>query len=263
MPDDFDALNGLGVLVTRPEAQGQTLCDQIEAAGGRPTCMPALAIDAPAPEQQTTLKQADLSGYTCAIFVSRNAVDYAVQLLPDLATQLQSVNVAAVGSGTAAALAAHDIGVDVCPDERQSAEGLLEMEPLLDVMDRRVAIVRGEGGRELLRDELIDRGANVDYYEVYRRVMPSIDTRGLLAEWEDNVDVVVITSIETYDNLKKALGPEGDPHLHTSTVLVASQRIGTRAREDGCKEVINAGGASDRVILEALEEIAAEREDEG
>ncbi|MCB1866582.1 MAG: uroporphyrinogen-III synthase [Chromatiales bacterium] len=259
--DDID-LAGLGVLVTRPEAQGRQLCTAIEGLGGRAECIPALDIVGPADDVTKKLAKIKLSKYDCVIFVSRNAVDWAQKIFPDLREQLNGPNIAAVGTGTADALNRLGVGVDICPETRQSSEGLLELEPLYDVLDRKIAIVRGEGGREILRDELTDRGADVDYIEVYRRAQPDMDIGNLLDRWKEDVQVVVMTSVESLENFLRMLGRNGVRMLRQTPMVTAGERITAAAEKAGIETVMTAAGASDEAILGALIELADSDEDD-
>ena len=74
-------LAGRGVLITRPVAQAEGLCRLVEAAGGRPICFPTVAIEPIAdrgPVRELLLRDWDL-----ILFVSRNAVEQALPLLPN------------------------------------------------------------------------------------------------------------------------------------------------------------------------------------
>ncbi|MCG8428279.1 MAG: uroporphyrinogen-III synthase, partial [Chromatiales bacterium] len=204
-------LAGLGVLVTRPAHQADGLCQLIQASGGAPLAFPALEIAPPADPEQAAAYLRRLADFQIAIFISPNAVSRALALLAgaELPPELQ---LAAVGKGTANALAAAGYSVDITPNERFDSEALLQSRELQAVGGKRVLIVRGVGGRALLGDTLTERGAQVSYAEVYQRRLPECDPTPLLERWDD-VDVVVATSGEILDNLWHLLGSEGRARL--------------------------------------------------
>jgi uroporphyrinogen-III synthase len=53
-----------------------------------------------------------------------------------------------------------------CPAQAFTSEALLALPELRQLPGRRILILRGEGGREHLRETLRARGAEVDYLEV-------------------------------------------------------------------------------------------------
>jgi uroporphyrinogen-III synthase len=121
----------------------------------------------------------------------------------------------------------------------------------------RVLIVRGEGGRELLKETFVAQGMVVETREVYRRVRPNVDA-GRVAEiearWSDEgVDVVTATSIETLQNLQALLTERGRQLLSGATLLVPSRRIVEAAVSAGLRgEAIVAAGADDASMIGAL-----------
>jgi len=70
--------------------------------------------------------------------------------------------------------------VDLLAENGANSEALLAMPELAQVNGQRFLIIRGQGGREELANVLRSRGASVDYLDVYKRVMPSIDNAKLL-----------------------------------------------------------------------------------
>ncbi|AGA90154.1 uroporphyrinogen-III synthase [Thioflavicoccus mobilis 8321] len=241
-------LAGRGVLVTRPAAQAERLCGLIEAAGGRAIRLPVLDIEPaadPAPLCRLFAERWDL-----LVFVSRNAVELALALLP--AGRLPTgPRLAAVGRATAEALAAAGRGPDLVPAGRYDSETLLALPELADVRGWRVLIVRGEGGRALLRDTLASRGAEVAYAEVYRRVLPSVDVGTLVARWDEEVAVTMATSDEALQNLLTLVGPAGRAALLATPLVVVAERTGELAGRLGFGEVAVAERADDGSILAA------------
>lgn len=246
-------LQGLGVLVTRPAEQARRLGEAIEAAHGRPILFPCVEIAGPA-EPAAVQQQLQRAGsYDLLVFISVNAVQYAFPLLPDSLPADQQV--AAVGSATAARLADYGLEPSLVP-ERFDSEGLLALPALADMTDRRVLILRGSGGRELLAEALRQRGAAVDYAEVYQRRLPARSAANLVAGWERWVDVVIVTSSEILDNLFSLLGETGAPKLQQTPLVVISERLADHARARGCRKLFLAADAGDRAVLQALCELA-------
>jgi uroporphyrinogen-III synthase len=243
-------LHGLGVLVTRPAGQADRLCEMIEKAHGRPLRFPVMEI-VPVEELRETagiLKR--ISATDVLIFVSVNAVEHAFPLLPDeIPLDLQ---IAAIGDATATRLEEYGLPVSLVPAGRFDSESLLELDALNDMQGKTVVIVRGQGGRELLRKSLEQRGAQVVYAEVYQRRIPRRNASNLLRGWESMVNAVTITSSGVLDNLLQMLGDQGLEKLAQTPLLVLSKRTAEYAKSLGCRHLILAAQAGDRGILEAL-----------
>ena len=252
------ALRDLGVLVTRPTHQAAHLCALIEGIGGRAVCFPALEI---APLQDTRTAQrriARLAEYHIAIFISANAVEFALPLLQPHLPWPEHVRIAAVGRATAEALARGGLHVDVQPQDRFDSEALLALEAMQRVQGRPIIIFRGLGGRDLLANILRARGARVDYAELYRRGVPDTDPTTLLRGWRaGGIDVVTATSDAVLQNLFEMLGAPGRGLLLATPVVVLSERTAALAAKLGFERpAVVAPQASDEGIVQALVDMA-------
>ena len=119
---------------------------------------------------------ARLPQFQLAIFISPNAVQHGMQAIQRAGGLPAALQVATVGFGSASAL--HDYGVKViAPQLRFDSEALLALPEMQQVRDKRVAIFRGDKGRELLGDTLASRGATVEYVTCYHRSKPQLDVR--------------------------------------------------------------------------------------
>ena len=246
-------LGGLSVLVTRPAEQAATLAEAISQAHGRPVTFPALEILGPEDKHAARAKLSGLTTVDLLVFISANAVRYAFPLMPDnIPIDLQ---VAAVGQATARALDEFGLEPTVVPKDSMDSEGLLRMPQLQDVRDKRILIVRGNGGRELIRETLEQRGAQVEYVEVYRRQVPKRNPANLVANWDTMVEAVTITSGQILENLLGMLGDSGTEALQRTPVVVVSERIAEQAAALGCQIVYLADSAMDRDVLASLCEI--------
>lgn len=265
------SLTGMRILVTRPAHQAGPWCKLLEAEGAEVISVPLLEL-APVtePDQIQAIKNQILAFdlYQKAIFVSQNAVAQGMEWLEDYWPQLPTgIKYFAVGAATARALA--DFGI-----QARDAGGAMNSETLLEaeelkaerVANQRILIFRGLGGRPHLGEVLSARGAQVDYSELYQRLMPAGAADRL---WEASFDsvletsrqVVALHSGESLHNYLKALKQisAGDrlaaEALARSTLLVPGARVAQLAREQGFEKVIQAENATDTSMLAALTEV--------
>ena len=225
------------MLVTRPSHQADKLARLIAEADGEPVLFPALAIEPPSDPARVKDLLLGLQAFDLAIFVSGNAVNHALVLLDS--TWPPSVMVAAVGDASAAALRRHGIVDAIVPSGNADSESLLAALQLNDLHGKRVLILRGEGGRELLAEQLRLRGAAVTYAECYRRVRASTDPEAIIARWKrGGLHAVTVMSGETLDNLQAMLESHGRQLLRTTPLFVPHASIAERAGRIGITEVV-------------------------
>ncbi|MDZ7803512.1 uroporphyrinogen-III synthase [Thiohalophilus sp.] len=231
MPND---LAGLRVVITRPPHQSADLQQQLEQAGARPLLFPLLAIDQPADPAAAQQALSRLREYDLLIFISPNAVQHALVLLPDGLPN--NLPLACVGRGTARALQqAAGRSPELLPQQGHDSEALLALPALQQpqIRNKRVLIVRGEGGREKLATSLRARGAQVGYAEVYRRVKPANDPETLLGPLRrGEIDIISLSSSEALDNLLE-MGKSEQETLQHTPLVVFHQRIADAARQRG------------------------------
>jgi uroporphyrinogen-III synthase len=243
-------LAGKGIVVTRPEHQAQTLARLIEAAGARPILFPAIGIRDLEDLGPFTRLVDRLEEFDLAIFISPNAAERAMRLISARRKLPAGLRVATIGGGGVRALEAHGVTGVIAPRGRYDSEALLELEEVAGA--RRVVIFRGEGGRELLGETLISRGARVEYAECYRRYRPELDPARLLKAWARNeLDAVTATSSEGLHNLFEMVGSAGREPLARTPLFVPHPRIAESAREQQVKTVV-VTGPSDHGLLTGL-----------
>jgi uroporphyrinogen III methyltransferase / synthase len=119
------------------------------------------------------------------------------------ARALAGATVAAIGPGTARALAEQGIVADVVP-ERFVAEALVEALAETEVEGKRVLVARAAEARDVLPYALRERGAEVDVVPLYETVREQPDESEI--ERAQEADYVTFTSSSTVTNLVEALG---------------------------------------------------------
>jgi len=252
-------LAGLKVLVTRPVHQAGPLCDLIRQAGGEAIPFPVLAVEAA--EESASLQQllTHLQHYWLAIFISPNAVRFAIEAAAPYGGLPATLKIAAVGEGSRRELEQR-LGrcIDFVPLERFDSESLLALPALQQVAGKKIIIFRGSGGRELLAQTLRERGAQVDYAEVYRRTQTPPPDQTTLSHWIcGGVNVITVTSSEGLHNLYGMMDQRGRDWLLNMPLFVVSERCATLAQQLGFRKAAHiARHASDQAIVESLAEWA-------
>lgn len=249
-----NSLQGLTVLLTRPAKQSESIVAAIHKSGGQVCQMPLIEIEpvSDAGELENLKAQIlNLDRYNKAIFISTNAALLGLEWIDRYWPQLPAgLTAFAVGPGTAAILRQMSWPV-FCSERGVTSEDLLALPELKHVQGERIALFRGRGGRELLAETLRDRGAEVDYLELYSRRTPdytkdSVDT--LINR--ETVGAIVVTSAQILEVLVHLLSDSES--VKTLPVIVPSQRVLEQAHLAGFTRVLNAGGAGDDAIMQAL-----------
>jgi uroporphyrinogen-III synthase len=133
------SLEGVRVVVTRPEPQNAGLAEKLRAAGAEPILMPVIEIGELAMSDRIRDAVAGVVDHDWILFTSANAVDVFERRLHDFydpvltkANQADRIpvlfselatrtKIGAVGEGTVAALERHSVAVDLVPDEASGA----------------------------------------------------------------------------------------------------------------------------------------------
>lgn len=253
--DTSVSLSGLRIWLTRPEGRAADLISAIEAAGGDACHEPVMRIapysDVFRPEafEQAQQRLAEIQQYDRLIFISVNAVKALADLLPGQVLP----PCWAIGNATEMALKRQ--GWPVAPSERaMNSEALLSLPEWRQVESQRIAIIKGAGGRGLLAQTLVERGAEVTGIPLYERQpisLPESRLRQLLTEF--NVNCVCVNSAETLAFLQQQWNPacvDAPP-----TLVVPSQRVASAVNEEWFSPVVVSANAGLDATLEALRAI--------
>jgi uroporphyrinogen-III synthase len=259
-------LDNLHILVTRPLAQAQPWAKQLTQLGAHVSLQPMLAIT---PLEDTASRQAIINpilafaDYQKAIFISQNAVHYGLQWLDQYWPQLPvDVQFFAIGQATATLL---DQGIGHgdtdasylahASTSAMNSEALLAHPDLATVDGEKILIFRGKGGRTLLAEQLMDRGASVDYCELYERQMPT-EQQALVSDYRHTSQQAITTvhSGETLDSVCKMMNPNDLQWLQQQPILLPSQRVAVQAKQAGFTHIIVAANACHESMINALSE---------
>jgi uroporphyrinogen III methyltransferase/synthase len=215
-------LFGRRVVVTRARAQASVLADALRGLGAEVVEAPMLEIVDP-DDGGAALRAAigRVRSYDWLVLTSPNGVERTFAHVPD-ARALAGVRVAAVGSGTAAALARHRIVADLVP-ESFVGEGLVDAFPPPPDGGGRILVARAAVARDVVPDGLRAAGWEVDVVDAYRsRPVPLTEAQ---ADAVEAADAVTFASSSSVANLCDALGTDRLPSALVSIGPVTSETI--------------------------------------
>lgn len=203
------ALTGRTVVITRALAQADDFADELQRYGAQVVLCPTIEICALDTYERLDEAIDHLYGYDWLIFTSVNGVDYFFQRLKARdrnTSDLDELQVCAIGEATAARLNELHVHVDVVPDEFK-AEGVFEALKSFvggadGLQNLNVLIPRASVARDYLPRVLEESGARVDVVPAYRTSLPANLDRGRVAAMlSGGADCIAFTSSSTVRNL--------------------------------------------------------------
>ena len=207
-----------GIAVTRAEPAGGALATRLAARGARPVSWSALTFAPPADERPLAAALARLADFDWLVLSSAQAVAAVVAR----AAAPDSLRVATVGPGTAAACAAagwpvHRVG------RGPGAEALVEaFRAAGDAAGARVLYPAGDLARAALADGLAALGARVERVEAYRTLPAPLDAAACLADVESGrVAAATFASPSALEGLVAALGARAAARLLERVAVVS------------------------------------------
>jgi uroporphyrinogen III methyltransferase/synthase len=224
-------LAGRSVAVTRARAQASGLARRLQQLGARVLQAPVIDVRA------LPGAPLDPAPYDLVCLSSPNAVSALFERLAvggRDARSLAGARIAAIGPGTARALAEHGIAADVVP-ERFVAESLVQA--LAELPVEHALVARARDARDVLPDALRARGAAVEVLELYETLAAPLGEAELAAARQ--ADYVTFTSSSTVRFFLGAVG--GEAALSPRTRIVSIGPVTSETlREHGLEPHVEA-----------------------
>jgi uroporphyrinogen III methyltransferase/synthase len=199
-------LFGRRVVVTRAREQVGELVMGLQAQGAAAVEVPAIEIRDPADGGAALAAAVDrLGDYAWVVLTSPNGARRLLDAVRDRgrdARAFAGAGLAAIGPGTAEALAAANLEVDLVPP-RFVAESLLDALPAPSATGGRLLLVRAAVARDVLPEGLRSKGWDVDVVEAYRTEQAPLAEEQAAAVAA--ADVVTFTSSSTVSNFLAAM----------------------------------------------------------
>ena len=249
-------MTGWRVLLTRPADDSAALAAELAAAGVFSSSLPLLAIR---PLELSDPQRELISGldrYCAVIVVSKPAARLGLALVSQYWSQPPRQKWFSVGAATAQILCGYGLDVSYPPsaDDSEALLALEEFKRAVEGAERKVLIMRGQGGRERLADHLRQLGAQVDYLELYARELPSYPPEALCQRVQvERLNALVVSSGQGFEHLRQLAG-DAWTRLSALPLFVPSPRVAEMARSAGAQPVVDCRGASAAALLAALRE---------
>ncbi len=255
-------LNNKRILVTRPRHQAEHLCELILNSGGESILFPTIEIQPVIDSEKLSTQFQNTNEDDFILFVSRNAVKIAFDHYIEETDLTERIQFVAIGAGTADALADMNINNVLHAGIQADSETLLQLPELQagQIRDKKILIVRGVGGRELLAGVLKARGASVDYAEVYTRSLPKYEMKDSHEIWNDiKPDAVIVSSNDGLNNLMNLISENDWQQLFSTRLVAMSTRTADLAKVLGfISEIGIAKDKNDEGLLSALLELVGD-----
>jgi len=232
------------VLVTRPAHQSDNLCQLLTDNGVTPLRFPTIEIQAPKNPAAAISKLQALKHYDFLIFISLNAVIQANEIVTK--PWPKDSIIVAIGPSTANALESIGLTASITATKPFNSEQLFTQFPP-DSQQKKCLIIKGEGGRKILAEHLVQQGMAVDTVDVYKRATPTLNMPSI-----EIPSYVTITSQLALKNLFLLLPQQANELKQKSIFILFSQRIADYAKEQGCQQTIYCQEASDTGLIDAI-----------
>ncbi len=224
-------LFGRSIVVARPREEAEASAVALEAMGAEVLVAPTVEILPPDDFGPLDAAIDRIGAFDWLVFTSSNGVRGFLDRLLGRGRDLRAlggVRLAAIGPGTAGALARYHLRADLIPASFRSealAEALKEA-----AAGKRILLARADRGRTVLQDELGATAAEVHQVAVYRNADAQALPPGVRERLERGaVDWIALTSPAIVARLHALLSPEARARMGGKVKLATISPITTAA----------------------------------
>ncbi|MBE8597304.1 uroporphyrinogen-III synthase [Xenorhabdus sp. BG5] len=246
----------MSILITRPVPAGEELVTRLRSIGKSAFSAPLIEIHPGADLPLLPQKLQWLSAGDRVFLLSKNAVHYANEQLIQ-AGQSWPEQLSYYGIGKSTSLMFHQLtGLEIFYSKQgETSEDLLQLSTLQSMDNKKILLLRGNGGREVIASTLMLRGSVVDYCECYSRQPVKYDTADFSRHWQQcGIKTIVVTSGEMLQLLYNLVtDSDGKAWLLNCKLIVVSKRLANIAQTLGWQTIQVAKSADNDALIQALE----------
>ena len=184
------------------------------------------------------------------IFTSQNSVtSLMANLLPE---NLNGKKIAAIGNSTKKTLNDMKIHVDICPKSDFTSESLLREIKKNSIINKKILIVKGIGGRTYLHEELSKQNTVFNDLNIYERHLPKDINKFSYAKLK-NITHVCITSIDILNNFLSIYNILKLDTIENLIFVAGNKRIASECKKNSPKnEVLISLNPSNEEMLKTI-----------
>lgn len=239
----------MSILLTRPHGRNEYLAQLLDKNHLDYVITPLIEIK---PYEQNPTNVADLQWADHIIFVSANAVHFALQ--NDYLPWKQQQSYFAIGDTTKQHLQRYRIKAQA-PLAPQTSETMIDLLKENNISHHKFLIICGQQGRETLQEHIKEHDGQIKYWQVYQRQSPLLNLKKTLSFWQSKkVTTMIISSGFTLQFLQQSFKGQDWIWLKNLTYIVPSARLYQHAKQLGLSNVVQASGADDQAMLHMIHE---------
>ncbi|CAN8139400.1 Uroporphyrinogen-III synthase [uncultured Thiomicrorhabdus sp.] len=250
-------LSDLTLLNTRPANQASALSRLLNDNGIK-------VIECPTIQVQLLDKpelKSPIADYDILVFTSVNSLRGWQQYVQCEITAPQRV--IAIGKATAQFGQKIGLPIETLSEQNFDSESLLAHPSMQNLSDKKILLVKGEGGRDKLLKTFSERGALVDELHIYRRLPADFCEQSWQTFTLSPHPVLLISSYDGFLALMEMLSKVSNRYetfddsvwLFLETAIVFSQRIADKMHKAGWQQPIQVMQTqSDQGVLSALQQ---------
>lgn len=227
-------LFGQRIGITRPDSQADSAVSLALDLGAQPVLMPTIRIEPPPAWEEIDGVLADLAAFDWLVFTSANGVQSLMGRLWEIGgdpRRLAGIKLAAIGPGTAQALAAFHLRADLVPDSFRAEALATALAP--HVAGKRVLWARASRGRDVLPTQLRAAGADLRELVVYQNLdVDRLDPSIIAAIEQGELEWIALSSPSIARQLPRLLPPAALSRLGQTTRLASISPVTTAAARE-------------------------------
>jgi uroporphyrinogen-III synthase len=254
-PPEPQPLAGRRIVVTRARDQAGTLARALAALGAEVVLAPTIRVVPLADLAPLGAALRHPVPYDWIVFTSRTTVRVVCAALSAWglsAADLARLRVAAIGPGTAEALARAGVAPALVPERFVAEAVVAALAARGELRGQRVLLPRARVARDALPEGLRAHGALVDVIPVYETVREPGDGRALAAAvLAGEIDVVTFTSSSTVLGFAELVGPAAARSGQFAAAVIGPVTA-TTARELGMRVAVEAEAYTVPGLVDAL-----------
>ncbi len=230
------------VLVTRPEAAGKELTEMLQHNNISAVHYSPFDIIVGRELSKLPSILASLKPNDYVLAVSKNAAYFANHILEQNNIKWRDdLKYFAIGKASANYFSALSKQAVRYPIKFANSETFLSLPEIQSVADKNFIILRADSGRELIANEVTQRGARVQSVECYCRLTKDDINAKIHFLKQARIDTLIISSCDILSTLLEQTSLQDRKWLIQCLLIVVSERIAQFA--------INAGWRRDNIII--------------